>query len=138
MKWLPDTWLTLFYLLSSALSLVVLTSISPDRVGQQAFWFGLGFIIFLYLSYQDSAIYKTLAPICYFLAIFLLLATLGLGETVRGSTRWIRLGTFQLQAGEFVKPLLILTFAYFLHRYPPKIIKNLVINIFFFAIPAIS
>ncbi len=137
MKWLPDLWLTLCYLLSGCLSLVVLTSISPERVGQQALMFGLGLLLFIYLSHQDSAIYKTFAPAGYLLALLLLIATVVFGSTVRGSTRWIALGSFQLQAGEFVKPLLVLSFAYFLHLYPPKNLKNILLNLALFAVPAI-
>lgn len=136
MKWLPDKWLTLFYLLAGSLSLVVLTSISPERVGQQAFMFVLGFTIFIYLSWQDSAVFKTFAPLGYILAIGLLITTLILGASVRGSTRWIPIGTFQLQPGEFVKPLLVLAFAYFLKLFPPISLKNLLINLILFAIPA--
>lgn len=135
--WLPDLWITLCYLLSGTLSLVVLTSISPDRVGQQAFMFGLGLIFFLYLARQDSAVYKIFAPIGYVLALFSLIATLILGYSVRGSTRWIPIGSFQLQAGEFVKPLLVLSFAFFLKRFPPNNLKNILINIVLFAIPTI-
>lgn len=135
-KWLPDAGLTLFYLLAGALSLVVLTSISPDRVAQQAVMFAVGFVIFVYLSHQDSAVYKTFAPFGYVLSLLLLIATLIFGSSVRGSTRWIPIGTFQLQAGEFVKPLLVLAFAFFLKQFPPKNFKNIVFNIALFAIPA--
>jgi len=137
MKWLPDLWLTLCYLLSGCLSLVVLTSISPDRLAQQALMFGLGLIIFIYLSNQEAAVYKTFAPFTYLLALILLLATIIFGSVVRGSTRWIPLGSFQLQAGEFAKPLLVLSFAYFLRLYPPKTLKNILLNLALFAIPAI-
>jgi rod shape determining protein RodA len=137
MKWLPDFWLTLYYVLAGILSLVVLTSISPERVGQQALMFVIGLFVFIYLSAQDSAVYKTFAPISYFVAVFFLAITLVLGETLRGSTRWISIAGFQLQAGEFVKPLLTLAFAHFLTRYPPKIFKNLVINLVLFAIPVL-
>jgi rod shape determining protein RodA len=137
MKNWPDTWLTLCYLLAAILSLVVLTSISPERVGQQALMFVLGLVIFIYLCAQDSAVYKTFAPIGYFLAVLMLGSTLVLGETVRGSTRWIGIGSFQLQTGEFVKPLLMLAFAHFLHLYPPKTIKNLLINTLIFVIPVL-
>ena len=60
-----------------------------------------------------------------------------LGDPVRGSTRWIPIGTFQLQAGEFAKPLLVLAFAYFIKAMPPKTIKNILINTLLFAIPAL-
>lgn len=136
-RWLPDSWLTLFYLLSGALSLVVLTSISPDRVAQQALMFGIGLILFIYLSSQDSAVYKTFAPIGYLVTLVLLIATFIFGSSVRGSTRWIPLGSFQLQAGEIAKPILVLAFAFFLRQFPPKSIKNIAINVLTFAVPVL-
>lgn len=137
MKWLPDSWLLLFYLLAGTLSLVVLTSISPDRVGQQALMFALGFGLFIYLGSQESAVYKTFAPIGYVVSVLMLLATMVLGDPIRGSTRWIGIGTFQLQAGEFAKPLLVLAFAYFIKAMPPKNLKNILINSLIFAIPTL-
>ncbi|MBP9670161.1 rod shape-determining protein RodA [Candidatus Woesebacteria bacterium] len=136
MKWLPDSWLLLFYLLAGTLSLVVLTSISPERVGQQAFMFALGLGFFIYLGSQESAVYKTFAPLGYIVSVLMLIATMILGDPVRGSTRWIPIGSFQLQAGEFAKPLLVLAFAYFIKAMPPKTLKNIVINTLLFAIPA--
>lgn len=136
-NWLPDPWLTLCYILSAILSLVVLTSISPERLPQQALMFGIGFIFFVYLARQDSAVFKTFAPILYVLSLVILIATLVLGDTVRGSTRWIPLGLFQLQGGEFVKPLLVLAFAFFIKTFPPKSIKNILLNTLIFAIPAV-
>lgn len=137
MKWLPDSWLTLYYLLAGILSLVVLTSISPERVGQQALMFGIGFLFFIYFSNQDSAVFKTLAVPSYILTILSLVATLVFGASIRGSTRWIPIGTFQLQPGEFVKPLLVLSFAYFLKIFPPKNLRNIFINVVLYAIPAL-
>lgn len=136
-RWLPDSWLLLFYLLAGSLSVVVLTSISPDRVAQQALMFGLGLVLFVYLGIQDSAVYKTFAPIGYMVSILILLATMVLGDPVRGSTRWIPIGGFQLQAGEFAKPLLVLAFAYFIRAFPPKNLKNILINIALFLVPTL-
>ena len=136
-NWLPDGWLTLFYLLAGILSLVVLTSISPDRVLQQGIMFALGFILFLYLSHQDSGVFKTFAPVAYVIALLLLVVTYVFGASVRGATRWIPIGTFQLQAGEFVKPLLVISFTYFLDLFPPKSFKFILLNLILFAIPAI-
>jgi len=137
MKWLPDFWLTLCYLLSGTLSLVVLSSISPDRVAQQAIMLSLGFLTYIYLSSQDSVVYKTFAPITYFSAIILLVLTFILGDSVRGSIRWIPLGSFQLQTGEIVKPLLVLSFAYFLIKFPPHSLKNIIFNLILFIIPSL-
>lgn len=136
-NWLPDGWLLLFYLLSGALSLVVLTSISPDRVLQQFIMFAIGLVLFIYLAHQDSAVFKTFAPIGYLISLLLLIATFLLGSDIRGSTRWIPILGFQLQAGEFAKPLLVLSFAFFLKTFPPKLLKNVLINIILFAIPTL-
>lgn len=136
-NWLPDSWLLLCYLLAGALSLVVLTSISPDRVLQQGIMFGVGLILFIYLAHQDSAVYKTFAPIGYLVSIGLLIVTFLLGSDVRGSTRWIPIAGFQLQAGEFAKPLLVLSFAFFLKLFPPKNLKNILINVVLYLVPAI-
>lgn len=136
-NWLPDGWLLICYLLAGALSLVVLTSISPERVLQQGIMFGLGLILFIYLAHQDSAVFKTFAPIGYILSILMLVTTFFLGSSIRGSTRWILVFGFQLQAGEFAKPLLVLSFAYFLKRFPPKSLKNILLNIALFVVPAL-
>lgn len=135
--WLPDSWLLLCYLLAGALSLVVLTSISPDRVLQQGIMFGLGLILFIYLGRQDSAVYKTFAPVGYVVSLLLLIATFVLGSTVRGSIRWISILGFRLQSGEIAKPLLVLSFAFFLKVFPPKSLKNILINLILFIIPAL-
>lgn len=97
--------------------------------------FGLGLVLILYVGSQDAAVYKTFAPIGYLISIVLLIVTFVFGFSVRGSTRWIPLGSFQLQAGEFAKPLLVLAFAYFLKRFPPRTLKNVLINSVLFAIP---
>lgn len=134
-KWLPDIWFTVCYLLAGIFSLVVLSSISPEHLPQQAIAFGLGLAIYTYLANQDSAVYKTFAPFGYLFALLLLLATFVLGTSVRGAVRWIPIGTFQLQAGEFAKPFLILVFAYVIERFPPRTLKNIGINALLFALP---
>lgn len=137
MKWFGDVWLTLYYLLAGALSLAVLTSISPERVAQQAIMFAIGLVLYIYLANQDSAVFKTFAPIGYVISILMLIATFVLGSAVRGSVRWIPIAGFQLQAGEFAKPLLVLSFAFFLKLFPPKTFRNILINTVLFAIPVL-
>lgn len=136
-KWLPDSAIALFYILSGALSIVVLTSISPSRVIQQAIMLVLGLIIIIYLSRQDSAVFYSLSPFGYVVTILLLIATLIFGDSVRGSTRWIELGFFQLQPGELAKPLLVLAFPFFLHLFPPKNTRNILINTLLFLVPVL-
>ena len=118
-----DLWIVTLYLLASALSLTMLFSISPDRLPQQAISLLAGLVIFIYISSQDSHIFTALAKYAYHLSIFLLLITYLLGETIRGATRWLELGGFQL------------FFAWSLTKYPINNLGNLVRHLVLFAIP---
>jgi cell division protein FtsW len=51
-------------------------------------------------------------------ALLMLVATLVVGIETNGATRWISIGTFALQPGEFVKPALIVVSAALLARAP--------------------
>lgn len=123
------------YLLAMALSLSMLGSISPDRVVQQAVFFAVGLVLMLYLSTQSFSLFQALGSRSYFLAVGLLLLTFVVGEAVRGSNRWIPLGSFNLQTSELAKPLLILAFAHYLDKYPPDNLKNIFLNLAIFLVP---
>lgn len=123
-----DWSLVVAYLLASAMSLAVLFSISPDRLATQAISLGIGFVLLIYLTRQDYAFFHAVGWPSYILTVIMLMATIILGEDVRGSTRWINIAGFQFQASEFTKPLLILAFSHFFTRYPPKNLKNMAIN----------
>lgn len=130
-----DWWLLITYLLGAVLGSVMLSSISPERLPQHILMLVLGLIFFVYLSSQESAVYKTFAPLAYLTSLILLLITIVIGDTIRGATRWIPLGTFQLQTAEISKPLLILAFAYMLERFPPRNLRNIFFNFISFIIP---
>lgn len=132
-----DLSLLLPVLLCAAISLTMLVSISPDRVLSQAVFFVIGIGIFLYLSSFDYSLYEILADKSYFIAIFLLLITFVIGEAVRGSLRWIPLGSFNLQTSEIAKPLLILAFSHYLKKYPPVNFVNILKNFALFLLPFI-
>lgn len=127
--------LLLAYILSGILSSVMLSSISPERLSQHIIMLILGLGFFLYLGSQEATIYKSFAPLAYIFALFLLLITPIFGETIRGSTRWIMLGSFQLQTAEISKPLLILSFAYFLEHFPLSRFRNILLHLLLFALP---
>lgn len=132
-----DWSLIVAYLLAAALSLAVIFSISPERLGVQAVSLGIGFFILVYLSRQDYAFFQAVGWPSYILTVLMLAATLALGENVRGSVRWINIAGFQFQASEFTKPLLILAFSHFMTRYPPKTLKNMAINTALFLLPVL-
>lgn len=125
------------YGLAACLSIAVMFSISPERLVQHALTFLLGFCLLYYLSRQEGGIYTNLGLPAYILTLVLLAATLVLGENVRGSIRWINIGSFQFQASEFTKPLLILAFAYFFQRFPLQSWRNFFLNLLFFLLPVL-
>ncbi len=94
------------------------------------FWVQLGFlvigIVIAYIFYKlDFTIAFSLSTFIYIFSIFLLIVTLFFGQSVRGATRWIGVGTNQLQTSEVIKPLLAIVYAGFLARHPLNRIKNL-------------
>lgn len=113
----------------------MLWSISPDRFWPQALFFTVGLFLFLYLSSFDYSLFRALSSRTYFLAILLLLITFIIGESIRGSTRWIPIGGFNLQTSELAKPLLILAFSHYLEKYPPRNLRHIIINLLIFAVP---
>lgn len=129
--------LALGYLLGGVVGLVMLGSISPERLLQQALILGLGAVLFLYLSSQEAAVYRSFAPLAYLLALALLLTTVIWTSLTRGTTSWLDLGFFRFQPSEFAKPLLMLSFAYFLERYPPRNFRNFLFNFLLFALPTL-
>jgi rod shape determining protein RodA len=59
-------------------------------------------------------LYRRLGRVLYGLALFLLLVVLVVGDSVRGSKRWIEFGSFNFQPSELGKVLLILFLAGFI------------------------
>lgn len=56
----------------------------------------------------DYRYFKVYAVVMYIVCIFLLLVVLSpIGDTTRGSQRWISLGLFKLQPAELTKPVLV-------------------------------
>lgn len=135
MKLRLNPWLTTTYLLSALVSLVIISSISPDRFLAQVAWLSLGFGLYLYFSQQDPALYTALAKAAYPTALLLLVATLVLGEHVRGSVRWIPLFGFNLQTSELVKPLLILSFARYFSTHPPRSLRSVFLSLLLLSAP---
>ncbi len=96
------------------------------------FWVQIGFLVigvFIALIFYklDLSIVLSLSTFIYVFSVFLLVITLFFGQSTRGVTRWIGIGTNQLQTSEIVKPLLVLAYAGFLAKNPLRKIKNLLV-----------
>ena len=83
-------------------------------VVRQAIAAGLGFAGFLVALAIDPDRYRRAQRGIYAVTLFLMLLVFPLGDTTRGSKRWIELGPFQLQPSEFGKLLFVLALAGFL------------------------
>lgn len=129
-----DIGLTLFLLGIGCFGLGIILTIQTDLFFQQALFFFVGLVLLILAASMDSSIFYALAPFSYIIGI-IFLAFSYLGPTIRGATRWIMIGNNQLQPSEFVKPLMLLGFSYFMSKYPPRTMKNIVLHIVFFLIP---
>ncbi len=118
------------------LGLTILKSVAPDLVTQQAVIMLIGLAVIVFLALTNYQILAGFSWYLYFLALLLLVITLVIGQTTRGSVRWIPLGAFRLQTSEIAKPLLILFFASFCSRHSLQEFKKLFLLLILFLLPA--
>lgn len=116
--WLPIVLLLL-------LGFTILKSTAPQAVLQQAIIALIGLAIAFFVSRTSYQSWTNFAWPLYFLSLALLLVTLLIGQSTRGSIRWIPMGPFKLQASEVVKPLLTLFFAQMATLLKPTNFKNI-------------
>jgi rod shape determining protein RodA len=128
-------WITAFILVClGSFGLFILLTIGQSYFVPQLLFLILGFVLLFGISYVDSAILWWFAPIGYVLSnIFLAMSYLG--PSIRGATRWIVIFGAQIQPSEFVKPFLLLSFAYFMAKYPPRYLKNVPVLFILFVVP---
>ena len=87
-----------------------------ERIGLSSFHFVERHIVFLVGSLAVMFMVSLMTPVMvrrfglvlFGLCLILLVATLFLGPEVKGAQRWLRLGSFTLQASEFMKPAFII------------------------------
>src|SRR5438105_9672144 len=114
--------------LLASLGLITINSTNPTLFSSQLVFIILGIGLFFLIQSIDYEVYSHFAPILYVLSCFLLLITF-IGPEVRGSTRWLPLGSLRLQTSEFVKPMLLIAFSTFLSKYPPYKLSSFLIHV---------
>jgi rod shape determining protein RodA len=77
-------------------------------------WTGIALVAFVVTTAFDYKWLKTFAWPLYGLQLALLVATLGIGHGVGGSSRWISIGPFDFQFSELAKILMIVVLANYL------------------------
>ncbi|NMB57035.1 FtsW/RodA/SpoVE family cell cycle protein [Candidatus Beckwithbacteria bacterium] len=109
---LPDLAIFIPAFLISVLGMIVIFSISVRDFNGQLMAFIIGIFFFILITQIDIHIFKALSPLAFIFTIIVLLGTLIFAKAVRGSARWIEIGSLHLQTSEFLKPVLILFLAY--------------------------
>jgi len=86
----------------------------------------------------DYRHYERLGYALYAAGVVLLLLVFILGREIRGSSRWIYIGSYSFQPSEFMKLLLVIALAKYLHDYPRnegRTLKDLVIPALLTSVP---
>ena len=124
-----------YWLLGAAIALLILglimvgsssVSIAERKLGEpfyylwrQLLFTGVGLLVAFVIIRIPIRIWQELGPALVIVSLLLLIMVFmpGIGRTVNGSTRWIAVGGFNLQASEFVKLFMVLYLAGYLVRH---------------------
>lgn len=107
---------------------------------QQVYWLVTGGILAAVVAAIDYRHYERLGYVLYGVGIVLLLLVLILGRDIRGSSRWIYIGSFSFQPSEFMKLFLIIALAKYLHDDPRsegRTLRDLLIPAVLTAVPTL-
>ena len=84
----------------------------------QVYWLVASGILATIVAAIDYRHYERFGYAAYGFGVVLLLLVFVLGRDIRGSSRWIYIGSFSLQPSEFMKLFLIIALAKYLHDDP--------------------
>jgi rod shape determining protein RodA len=85
--------------------------------GKQLLWIVVSAFLGLLILLVDEKLFYAFAYGFYGITILMLLATFAIGAEIKGSSSWIRIGSFQIQPAEFAKFGTALALAKFLSGY---------------------
>jgi rod shape determining protein RodA len=97
---------------------------------QQVYWLVGGGILATFVAAIDYRHYERLGYLLYAGGVVLLLLVFVLGRDIRGSSRWIYIGSFSLQPSEFTKLFMLIALAKYLHDDPRsegRTLKDLIV-----------
>lgn len=106
---------------------------------RQIMWIGIAFIFFFITSTIDFQLFKNTKILIALFTVgtLILIATLIVGSTIKGSTSWISFGSFSLQPADPMKLVLILILAKYFSRRHIEIAnsKHIFISLAYMTIP---
>lgn len=123
-----DTSLLAIVLALGALSLTTIFAANKGQALNQTIFWVLGLVIFSIVRQLDMRYLKNFAKPAYFFAIIALVTVFILGETIRGSVRWIDLGIFRFQPSEVAKIASILLLSRFFQNREAQNFKNVILS----------
>ena len=111
-----DPWLYAIPVILIAISLVMIytltiTSSGPSLAVHQAIFSVLGLLLMVGFTFIDYRTFKGWSVWLYFFGLLSLIAVKVIGKSDFGAQRWINIGPFQYQPGEFEKLLIVVTMA---------------------------
>ncbi len=113
--WTIDRWTLAAVIAIAGIGAVLTLAASPpvaERLGLDAFHFArrqflflpLSLVVLFAVSLLSPRGIRRLAVACTGVALVGMVATLLIGDEIKGATRWIQFGGFSVQPSEFVKP----------------------------------
>jgi len=111
-----------------------------DVYVQQVYWLVTGGILATVVAIIDYRHYERLGYLLYAVGIVLLLLVFILGRDIRGSSRWIYIGSFSFQPSEFMKLFLCIALAKYLHDDPKseeRSLKDLIVPAVLTGVPTL-
>ena len=96
----------------------VYTATRGELYLNQVYWLVAGGILAVLVASVDYRYIEQFGYVLYGLGIALLITVLALGKDIRGSARWIPIGSFSFQPSEFMKLFLAIALAKYLHEDP--------------------
>jgi rod shape determining protein RodA len=127
---------TLVILCLGCFGLFILLTINTGLFYQQLLSLVIGCILLYICSRIDPVVLWWFAPIGYIVGNILLVLAY-FGPPIRGATRWIMIGTMQMQPSEIAKPLFLLAFAFFIKKFSPRNLRTIPLHLILFLIPFI-
>lgn len=85
---------------------------------QQVYWLGIGMAAFFATAALDYRVLNRMAYLLYAAGLVGLILVLLFGKSVNGAQRWLQLGYIGFQPSEFMKVLMIIALAKYLHDDP--------------------
>jgi len=138
------SWLGILMVISTTSSFVYDTSGSPFTMGiRQIRSLGVGFIVMLLTICIPTRFWRNVASFMWVTSVIMLVATLipGIGSTVGGAHRWLRIAGVSIQPSEIVMLAVVLEMGKLFEKHsedPPRCFRAVLILIAITALPLLK